>query len=97
MEPPYWYYPVRQSLGAALLQAGKVDEAVAQFKAALDKAQGSPFALYGLVQAARAKGDTAAAQAAEEKLKAGWRGDPAFLSPGPSVAVGFKSPHPLRG
>ena len=21
-EPPYWYYPVRQSLGAALLQAG---------------------------------------------------------------------------
>ena len=48
----------------------------------VDKAQGSPFALYGLVQAAKAKGDAAATQAAEEKLKAGWRGDPAFLSLG---------------
>src|SRR5215831_17945031 len=27
MEPPYWYYPVRQSLGAALLAAGKPAEA----------------------------------------------------------------------
>jgi hypothetical protein len=27
MEPPYWYYPVRQSLGAALLGAGRNDEA----------------------------------------------------------------------
>ena len=27
MEPPYWYYPVQQSLGAALLRAGKPGEA----------------------------------------------------------------------
>jgi hypothetical protein len=27
MEPPYWYYPVRQSLGAALIQAGRLDDA----------------------------------------------------------------------
>jgi hypothetical protein len=26
MEPPYWYYPVRQSLAAALLQAGRLDD-----------------------------------------------------------------------
>src|SRR5262249_41500247 len=25
-EPPYWYYPVRQSLAAALLQAGKLEQ-----------------------------------------------------------------------
>ena len=31
MEPPYWYYPVQQSLGAALLQAGRADEAEAGF------------------------------------------------------------------
>ena len=37
-EPPYWYYPVRQSLGAALLQAGRVSEAEAQFQAALKRA-----------------------------------------------------------
>src|SRR5262249_8504257 len=27
MEPPYWYYPVRQSLGAELLKAGRREEA----------------------------------------------------------------------
>jgi hypothetical protein len=26
-EPPYWYYPVRQSLGSVLLRQGKLDEA----------------------------------------------------------------------
>jgi len=26
-EPPYWYYPVRQSLGAMLLRQGRLDEA----------------------------------------------------------------------
>jgi hypothetical protein len=31
MEPPYWYYPVRQSLGAALLAAGKPAEAEQAF------------------------------------------------------------------
>ena len=27
MEPPFWYYPVHQSLGAALLPGGGTDEA----------------------------------------------------------------------
>ena len=31
-EPPYWYYPVRQSLGAVLLAAGRLDEAEAAFR-----------------------------------------------------------------
>ena len=30
-EPPYWYYPIRQSLAAALLQAGRHAEAKQQF------------------------------------------------------------------
>ena len=38
MEPPYWYYPVRQSLAAALMQAGRLDEAEEQFKLALKRA-----------------------------------------------------------
>src|SRR5262249_612548 len=37
-EPPYWYYPVRQSLGAAYLKAGRSKEAVATFEAALKEA-----------------------------------------------------------
>jgi tetratricopeptide (TPR) repeat protein len=82
MEPPFWYYPVRQSLGAAMLQAGKTEKAAEQFKAALTRAENSPFALYGLMEAAKAKGDTAAAQEAEAKVKESWKGDPAFLSLG---------------
>ena len=31
MEPPYWYYPVRQSLAAAQLAAGQTDLAVQTF------------------------------------------------------------------
>jgi tetratricopeptide (TPR) repeat protein len=42
MEPPFWYYPVRQSLGAALLKAGRAKEAADQFRAALDGAGRAP-------------------------------------------------------
>ena len=35
-EPPYWYYPVRQSVAAALMQAGRLDAAEDQFRRALD-------------------------------------------------------------
>jgi tetratricopeptide (TPR) repeat protein len=80
MEPPYWYYPVRQSLGAALLQTGKAEEAEKEFLAALDKARGSAWALFGLQQAAKAKGDTAAEAKAAEELAKAWQGDPAMLT-----------------
>jgi tetratricopeptide (TPR) repeat protein len=36
MEPPYWYYPVRQSLGAALLAAGKPAAAEKLFRHSLE-------------------------------------------------------------
>ena len=37
-EPPYWYYPVRQSLAAALMQAGRLGDAEEQFRRALARA-----------------------------------------------------------
>ncbi|TIP79977.1 MAG: hypothetical protein E5X63_32935, partial [Mesorhizobium sp.] len=55
MEPPYWYYPVRQSLGAALLRTGHPEEAEKEFRAALDKARGSAWALFGLKETAKAR------------------------------------------
>jgi tetratricopeptide (TPR) repeat protein len=80
MEPPYWYYPVRQSLGAALLKTGQPEEAQKEFNSALEHARSSAWALYGLEQAAKAKGDaTAESKAAGEFAKA-WRGDPSLLS-----------------
>jgi len=80
MEPPYWYYPVRQSLGAALLKTGHPEEARKEFLAALDRARGSAWALFGLQQAEKAKGDAAAADKAATDLAKAWRGDPAMLS-----------------
>ena len=51
MEPPYWYYPVRQSLGAVLLAQGRAEEAAAEFEAALAEVPRNGWALWGLAQA----------------------------------------------
>ena len=37
-EPPHWYYPVRQSLGAVLVQLGELDRAEEMFRASLARA-----------------------------------------------------------
>lgn len=79
MEPPYWYYPVRQSLGAVQLSMGRVDEALAAFEAALSRAPNNAWAIYGLKEAAAAKNDAAAVAAAEARLARTWVGDPNLL------------------
>jgi tetratricopeptide (TPR) repeat protein len=79
MEPPYWYYPVRQSLGAALLRAGRLDEAEEAFRAALVRAPNNGWALFGLMETAKARGDAAAAQDAEARLGKTWVGDRSLL------------------
>jgi tetratricopeptide (TPR) repeat protein len=79
MEPPYWYYPVRQSLGAMLLQVGRVEEAEAAFRSALKKTPNNGWALFGLAETLRAKGDAAAAMEAEAQLAKAWAGDRAAL------------------
>ena len=80
MEPPFWYYPVRQSLGAALLKTGHPEEAEKEFRAALERERSSAWVLYGLKEAAKAKGDAAAEQQAAEELAKAWRGDPSLLT-----------------
>lgn len=80
MEPPFWYYPVRQSLGAALLKDGKPEEAEKEFNAALEHARGSAWALYGLEQAAKTRGDAAAQEKAAADLAKSWRGGPDLLN-----------------
>jgi len=79
MEPPWWYYPVSQSLGAALYRAGKYDEARQAFTAALAKYPGNGWALYGLAMAERAQGRPAQAAAARAALNRAWMGDPKWL------------------
>jgi tetratricopeptide (TPR) repeat protein len=79
MEPPWWYYPVNQSLGAALYRAGKYEEARQAFTAALAKYPGNGWALYGLAMAERAQGRPAQAAAARAALGRAWLGDYRWL------------------
>ena len=82
MEPPYWYYPVRQSLGAALLTAGRSEEAQAVFQQALLDAPNNGWALFGLMQAETAQGDEAGAAATGKLFERAWAGSapPALAS-----------------
>jgi tetratricopeptide (TPR) repeat protein len=79
-EPPYWYYPVRQSLGAALLRAGKLDAALDQFQRALKRAPNNGWTYYGLAELYRARGDSKSAQEADAQLAKTWIGDTSLLN-----------------
>ena len=78
-EPPYWYYPIRQSLAAALLQAGRYTEAEQQFQRALSRAPANGWSYYGLAQLHKARGNAAAARKAEADLAKTWIGDRKLL------------------
>ena len=79
MEPPFWYYPVHQSLGAALYRAGKYQEAQEAFTAALARYPNNGWALYGLAASERALGRKPFAAAAQAALGRAWMGDPRWL------------------
>jgi tetratricopeptide (TPR) repeat protein len=72
-EPPKWYYPVRHSLGAALLKAGKNAEAEAVYREDLKRFPENGWSLYGLAAALRAQGKTADAAAVEKRFAVAWR------------------------
>jgi tetratricopeptide (TPR) repeat protein len=79
MEPPYWYYPVRQSLAAALLQAGKFDEAEEQFRRALQRAPNNGWSHYGLSELYKARSDIDGVAREEGELMKSWIGDRQLL------------------
>ena len=73
-EPPFWYYPVGQSLGAAYYKAGRFTEAKTAFRAALFDAPNSALALYGLALTEGKLGNRLERMAAERAFEAVWRG-----------------------
>ena len=77
MEPPYWAYPVYQSLGAALLAQGKAAEAEAAFRTALERTPNNGWAAAGLLRATEAQGHAAAAAEARALLERNWFGEEA--------------------
>ncbi|MBW2316123.1 MAG: hypothetical protein JRH10_18285, partial [Deltaproteobacteria bacterium] len=79
-EPPDWYFPVRQSLGAVLLDAGRADEAEAVYWQDLRKSPGNGWSLFGLAKAQRAQGKDDQAAMAEKRFEKAWRAADVELS-----------------
>ncbi|HEY6089915.1 MAG TPA: tetratricopeptide repeat protein [Gemmatimonadaceae bacterium] len=71
-EPPKWYYPIRQSLGAALLKAGRNAEAETVYREDLKRFPENGWSLYGLAAALRAQGKSAEAAAVEKRFAKAW-------------------------
>ena len=72
-EPPIWFYPVRESLGAALLQSGRADEAERVFREDLVRHPRNARSLFGLHESlVRQKRDADAAWV-KRQLDAAWR------------------------
>lgn len=71
-EPPAWYQPVRQSLGLALLKAGRPAEAEAAYTEDLKRYPGNGWSLYGLVEALSARGRVTEAVAAKKRFTRAW-------------------------
>jgi tetratricopeptide (TPR) repeat protein len=69
-EPPPWHYPVRQSLGEALLAARRPAEAEAVFREDLARNPENGWSLFGLARALRARGRDASA--VERRFAEAW-------------------------
>lgn len=72
-EPPGWYYPVRESLGAALLLAGDAPAAEQVFRRDLADNARNGRALFGLLESLKAQGKTHAAQLVQREFAAAWQ------------------------
>ncbi|HJT86595.1 MAG TPA: hypothetical protein VJ732_02040, partial [Bryobacteraceae bacterium] len=71
-EPPAWYYPVRESLGAALLRAGKAAEAEKVFREGVQRSPRNGRMLFGLRESLTAQGKKDAAAWVDREFQASW-------------------------
>lgn len=73
MEPPTWYYPVRHSLGKALLAAGRSRDAEQAYRADLRRFPENVWSLRGLALSLRAQGRGDDATSVERRLSKAMR------------------------
>jgi tetratricopeptide (TPR) repeat protein len=71
-EPPGWHMPVRHSLGALLVAAGRYAEAEAIYREELRRNPENGWSLFGLFQALHAQHQPEAAAAVAERFRDAW-------------------------
>ena len=71
-EPDDWHYPMRQSLGAVLLESGRASEAAVVYWEDLKRNPENGWSLYGLLQALEAQGKGEAAARIRERFEKAW-------------------------
>jgi len=72
-EPPTWFYPCRQNLGAVLIEAGKYKEAEKVYRENLEEIPDNGWGLFGLHQALLKQGKTDEAAEVEKKFNEAWK------------------------
>ncbi len=72
-EPPFWYYPTRQSLGAALLASNRLAEAQAVFEEDLEQYPMNGWSMFGLAEALRRQGDEMGAEKMTARFETVWQ------------------------
>lgn len=73
-EPPYWYYPAKQTLAAMVLKSGDAERAEQLFIESLSEIPNNGWAYYGLAEAYGAQKDKAAKKYAVSLMKGAWLG-----------------------
>jgi tetratricopeptide (TPR) repeat protein len=71
-EPPEWFYPVRESLGGALLENGQADRAETVFRADLAQYPRNPRSLFGLLRTLEAQKKNANVDDVRTEFEAAW-------------------------
>ncbi len=72
MEPPPWYFPTRQALGAVLLDAGRAADAESVYRKDLEQYPRNGWSLFGLAQSLRAQGREAQLAWARQGFEEAW-------------------------
>jgi tetratricopeptide (TPR) repeat protein len=72
-EPPDWFFPVRESLGAALLEGGQAQEAEKVFRADLERNPRNARSLFGLQAALKSQGRTYDADLVQRQFQEAWK------------------------
>jgi tetratricopeptide (TPR) repeat protein len=72
-EPPTWFYPCRQNLGAVLIEAGRYAEAERVYRENLAEIPDNGWGLFGLHQVLLKENKTKEAEEVERRFKEAWK------------------------